>query len=44
MTKKDILTLEDRVRLLVNAIADDRDPPPVVKLFMPNASSPMIDS
>jgi hypothetical protein len=39
MTDKELLTIEDRVRLLVNAIADDRDPPPAVKLFTPDASA-----
>jgi hypothetical protein len=39
MVEKELLTIEDRVRLLVNAIADDRDPPPVVKLFTPDAGA-----
>lgn len=39
MVDVDLLSVEDRVRLLVNAIADDRDPPPVVKLFTPDASA-----
>ena len=39
MTDKELLTIEDRVRLLVNAIADDQDPPPVVKLFTPDANA-----
>jgi len=39
MTNNELLTIEDRVRLLVNAIADDRDPPPVVKLFTPDATA-----
>jgi hypothetical protein len=37
MTKTDLLTVEDRVRLLVNALAEDRDPFPVLKLFAPDA-------
>jgi hypothetical protein len=39
MTDKELLTIEDRVRILVNAIADDRDPPPVLKLFTPDAAA-----
>ena len=39
MTDNELLTIEDRVRLLVNAIADDRDPLPVVKLFTPDAAA-----
>jgi hypothetical protein len=39
MTDKELLTIEDRVRLLVNAIADDRDPAPVLKLFTPDAAA-----
>jgi Protein of unknown function (DUF2958) len=39
MVDKELLTIEDRVRLLVNAIADDQDPPPVVKLFTPDANA-----
>lgn len=39
MTKADLLTVEDRVALLVNALADERDPFPVVKLFTPDAGA-----
>jgi hypothetical protein len=39
MADKELLTIEIRVRLLVNAIADDRDPPPVLKLFTPDAAA-----
>ncbi|MBM7486719.1 hypothetical protein ACVWWI_000164 [Bradyrhizobium sp. USDA 3686] len=39
MTDIDLLTVEDRVRLLVNALADDQDPVPVVKLFTPDAGA-----
>jgi hypothetical protein len=37
--KEPLLTIEDCVRLLVNAIGDDRDPPPVAKLFTPDAAA-----
>jgi hypothetical protein len=33
------LTIEDQVKLLVNALADERDAPPVVKLFTPDAGA-----
>ena len=39
MAQIDLLTVEDRVRLLVNALADERDHPPVVKLFTPDAGA-----
>lgn len=39
MAERELLTIENRVRLLLQAIADDRDPPPVVKLFTPDASA-----
>jgi hypothetical protein len=39
MTNNELLTIEDRIRLLVNAIADDRDSPPVVKFFTPDAAA-----
>lgn len=39
MAKTDLLTVEDRVGLLVNALASDRDHFPVVKLFTPDASA-----
>jgi hypothetical protein len=39
MGERDLLTAEDRVQLLVNAIADERDHPPVVKLFTPDANA-----
>lgn len=35
----DLLTVEDRVRLLVNALANERDHAPVVKLFTPDANA-----
>lgn len=35
----DLLTVEDRVKLLIAALADDRDPPPVLKLFSPDANA-----
>jgi hypothetical protein len=39
MGKRELLTVEDRDQLLVNAIAGDRDHPPVVKLFTPDANA-----
>ncbi|UPK27655.1 DUF2958 domain-containing protein [Bradyrhizobium sp. 195] len=39
MVEIDLLTLEDRVRLLVNALAGERDHFPVVKLFTPDAGA-----
>jgi Protein of unknown function (DUF2958) len=39
MLDEDLLHVEDRVRLLVQALADERDPFPVVKLFMPDAGA-----
>jgi hypothetical protein len=39
MAEKDLLTVEDRVRLLVNALAGERDHFPVVKLFTPDAGA-----
>jgi hypothetical protein len=34
-----LLTVEDRVALLVNALSPDRDHKPVVKLFTPDANA-----
>ena len=39
MIDEDLLQVEDRVRLLVNALANERDPFPVVKLFTPDAGA-----
>lgn len=39
MLDEDLLHVEDRVRLLVNALANERDPFPVVKLFTPDAGA-----
>jgi hypothetical protein len=39
MADKELLSVEDRVRLLVHAIADERDHPPVVKLFTPDGAA-----
>ena len=39
MNKRDLLTAEDRDQLLANAIADDIDHPPVVRLFTPDANA-----
>jgi Protein of unknown function (DUF2958) len=37
MGERDLLTVADRVQLLVNAISDETDYPPVVKFFTPDA-------
>lgn len=39
MAERDLLTVEDRVRLFANALADERDHVPVVKLFTPDAGA-----
>lgn len=39
MAQIELLTDEDRIRLFANALADDRDPAPVVKLFTPDAGA-----
>lgn len=39
MSQTGLLTEEDRIRLFANALADDRDPAPVVKLFTPDAGA-----
>jgi hypothetical protein len=39
MAETDLLTAEDRVALLVNALSDERDPFPVAKLFTPDAGA-----
>lgn len=39
MAETDLLTVEDRVALLVNALSDERDHFPVVKLFTPDAGA-----
>lgn len=39
MAANELLSVEDRVRLLVNALADDRDHPPVLKLFTPDGAA-----
>ncbi|MGY4155585.1 hypothetical protein ACVINW_001427 [Bradyrhizobium sp. USDA 4461] len=39
MPKHELLTVEDRVRLLVNALTEQRDHPPVVKLFSPDGAA-----
>lgn len=39
MAERDLLSVEDRVRLLVNAIADEKDHEPVVKLFTPDGNA-----
>lgn len=39
MSEQSLLTVADRVELLVNALHPDRDHPPVVKLFTPDGSA-----
>jgi hypothetical protein len=39
MAEEELLTVEDRVRLFANALADERDHFPVVKLFTPDAGA-----
>ena len=39
MVRPDLLTVEDSVMLLVNALSDNRDHPPVCKLFTPDANA-----
>jgi hypothetical protein len=39
MTVDDLLTVADRVALLVNALANERDHKPVVKLFTPDGAA-----
>ncbi len=39
MKEQTLLTVSDRVELLVNALHPDRDHPPVVKLFTPDGSA-----
>lgn len=39
MVEIDLLTVEDRVRLLINALADERDHFPVLKLFAADAGA-----
>lgn len=39
MASTDLLTVEDRVKLLVNALADGHDHEPVCKLFTPDANA-----
>jgi len=39
MKKSELLTVADRVALLVNGLHPDRDHPPVVKLFTPDGTA-----
>lgn len=39
MASLGLLTISDHVQLLVNALSDKRDDPPVVKLFTPDANA-----
>jgi len=38
-TANELLTVEDRIRLLAQALADDRDAGPVLKLFTPDGAA-----
>lgn len=39
MAANELLTVEDRIRLLAQALADDRDAAPVLKLFAPDGAA-----
>lgn len=39
MAERDLLSVEDRVKLLVNALTDEKDHEPVVKLFTPDGNA-----
>jgi len=39
MSENELLTDEDRIRLFANALADERDHLPVIKLFTPDAAA-----
>lgn len=39
MSTTELLTTEDRIRLLLQALADDRDAAPTVKLFTPDGAA-----
>lgn len=39
MTERDLLTVTDRVTLLVQALSDNRDQPPVLKLYLPDGAA-----
>lgn len=39
MAEKDLLTVEDRIRLFANALDDDSDHFPALKLFTPDAGA-----
>jgi hypothetical protein len=39
MTTNELITIEDRIRLLVQALADDRDSAPVLKFFSPDGAA-----
>ena len=39
MVEIDLITVEDRVRLLINALSNERDHFPVLKLFTPDAGA-----
>ena len=39
MAEKELLTVEDRVRLLVNALANEKDHAPELRLFLPHGKA-----
>lgn len=39
MPQQELLTVSDRVALLVQALSDDRDQPPVLKLYLPDGGA-----
>ncbi len=39
MAANELLTVEDRIRLLVNALSEEKDHPPVLKLFTPDGAA-----
>jgi hypothetical protein len=39
MAERDLLSVEDRVKLLVNALTDEKDHEPVLKLFTPDGNA-----
>jgi hypothetical protein len=39
MPTNDLITIEDRIRLLAQALADDRDAAPILKLFLPDGAA-----
>lgn len=39
MATNELLTVEDRIRLLAQALADDRDAAPILKIFAPDGAA-----